>query len=232
MTRVRFQVLLVAGLVACSASCGSGTDDGNSGSGATGAGGAAAAGGVATGGAAAGGRPAGGGASASAGAGGSANTGGFQDSGPPSTKNVLWNGGFDGVAHGDYSQWPSVSDSSSVALFFSVPEYGRPIQYGGQTHVGDGSLTELVATSARTVNSIKFAQGPTRCGDYSNKSTVKNSVHGSEPADCDGSNCERRRTELNEQAAIPTHKQGMYMSQQKRTELANSWDDEHTEFIL
>lgn len=100
---------------------------------------------------------------------------------------IIWSGGYE---TGDFTQWHSATDPNRV-VFNQVPEYGRPTQYGYQppSHVGDGSLLSLV-------------QSPTRGSPFAAKFIVKNSVNGSEPNDCDGSVCDRRRTELTAQQML------------------------------
>lgn len=118
----------------------------------------------------------------------------------------VWKGDF---STGDFSQYhyPGTSD----VRFWSIPQYGRPVQYGNQgaEHVGDGSLLSLVATTERTVNGVYYPAGPTRgTSEYAAKFTVKNSRNGIEstntdPSDCDGNRtkiCTRRRTQLKMQA--------------------------------
>ncbi len=115
---------------------------------------------------------------------------------------IVWSGNYEA---GNFRQWHRHDDPNSVA-FFAVPEYGRPIQYQGQNsaHVGSGELLSLVAATDRTVNGVFYPKGPTRGeSQYAAKFTVKNSRSGSEPADCDGDVCTRRRSELTVQATLP-----------------------------
>lgn len=126
----------------------------------------------------------------------------------PSTvaADIIWNGDF---SNGDLTQYHVVTGPGSVK-FFSVPEYGRPIQYGDQNpdHVGNGELLSLVSSSARTVNGVSYPQGPTRgSSQYAAKFTVKNSINGAEPADCDPTpgNCARRRAQLKMQTTHPAY---------------------------
>lgn len=92
---------------------------------------------------------------------------------------ILWSGDYE---TGDFSQWHG---DSSAPNFSQMPGYGRPPDYG------DGSLLELVTS-------------PVRQGRYAAKFTMKNSLNGSEPEDCDvQSVCDRRRTELTGQRSIP-----------------------------
>lgn len=103
---------------------------------------------------------------------------------------VIWRGDF---STGNFKQWHTDTDANAVT-FWQIPEYGRPIQWGGQLdgHVGDGSLLTLVTN-------------PTRGAAYSAKFTVKNSANGSEPADADFPfpTIWRRRTELTVQQTLP-----------------------------
>lgn len=109
-----------------------------------------------------------------------------------SPASILWTGDY---STGDFKQWHTDSDANAVT-FWQIPEYGRPIQYGGQNagHVGDGSLLSLVTN-------------PTRGSPYSAKFTCKNSVNGSEPADADFPypTLTRRRTELTVQQTLPIY---------------------------
>lgn len=122
-----------------------------------------------------------------------------------SVSDIIWSGDF---STGDFRQYP-VYNSSKEVRFPSIPDYGRPIQYGGQHewHVGNGELLSLVSVDGRSVGGIKYPAGPTRGGPYSAKFTVKSqSGGGKEPADCDprgSDNCTRRRSQLNMQATHP-----------------------------
>lgn len=115
---------------------------------------------------------------------------------------ILWSGDYRG---GDFRQWHKWDDQNTVT-FHMIPDYGRPIQYGGQasSHVGNGDLLSLVSKTQRTVDGIFYPEGPTRGrSEYAAKFRVKNSKSGSEPADCDDGVCKRRRTELTVQATLP-----------------------------
>jgi hypothetical protein len=118
---------------------------------------------------------------------------------------IIWSGDY---KNGDFRQWHKHNDRDLVG-FFMIPEYGRPIQYGGQEsgHVGNGDLLSLVAATERTVDGIRYPKGPTRgSSEYAARFTVKNSENGSEPRDCDGGTvnvCKRRRTELTVQSTLP-----------------------------
>lgn len=103
---------------------------------------------------------------------------------------IIWNGDF---STGDFRQWHN-ADSNTAVSFWQIPEYGRPINYGGVAfqQTGDGSLLSLVTS-------------PTRGSGYSAKFTVKNAVNGVEPRDCDGGVCTRRRTELTMQQTLPRY---------------------------
>lgn len=125
----------------------------------------------------------------------------FAASGPSSAE-ILWSGDY---ANGDFTQWHD-QNSDEIVVFHQVPKYGRPIQYGKQAdaHVGNGDLLSLVARTERTVDGIVYPEGPTRgSSEYAAKITVKSLENGSEPADCDNSGCERRRTELTVQQTLP-----------------------------
>ena len=143
---------------------------------------------------------------------------------------ILWSGDY---GSGDFTQWHKPGNSK-VVTFHMVPDYGRPIQYGQQEsdHVGNGELLSLVAATERTVNGIHYPQGPTR-GDseYAAKFTVKNSQHGSEPRDCDGGQCQRRRTELTVQSTLPQYDALPYRSERWISishYLPSDWDDAGT----
>lgn len=116
---------------------------------------------------------------------------------------VIWSGDY---SDGDFMQWHRPEDAGAVT-FHMVPEYGRPIQYGGQVppnHIGNGDLLSLVAATERTVDGIYYPKGPTRgSSEYAARFVVKNSANGSEPRDCDGGVCTRRRSELTVQATLP-----------------------------
>ena len=126
-----------------------------------------------------------------------------------STAEIIWSGDF---STGDFTQWHSSEGPppEGVIPFWHMPAYGRPINYGSQEapQIGNGDLMELVAATARTVNGVSYAQGPTRgSSEYSAKFTVKSLAGGgSEPADCD-TVCSngRRRTALSMQATHPDY---------------------------
>lgn len=117
------------------------------------------------------------------------------------TAEILWSGNYE---TGDFTQWHKPDSWDDVA-FHEVPEYGRPVQYGGQlaSHVGNGELLSLVTGRDDLVDNVFYERGPTRYSRYAAKFTVKNSVNGSEPRDCDGDVCRRRRTELTVQRTLP-----------------------------
>ena len=98
--------------------------------------------------------------------------------------NIIWSGSFE---TGDILQWhhPEVH---SAPWIWGIPEYCRPKEFDG-IFGGDGSCLSLD-------NEI------VRHGEYSAKFTVKNSVNGSEPEDCDGSWCSRRRAYLSNFATL------------------------------
>ena len=88
--------------------------------------------------------------------------------------------------------WPAYTnpDAGDLVTFFHVPSYGRPQQTSDSKihsiHTGNGDLCSLESS-------------PTRGGNYSIRFTDKNSVNGTEPADCDpsgGGNCALRRSQL------------------------------------
>lgn len=115
---------------------------------------------------------------------------------------ILWSGNYE---TGDFTQWHKPNSISEVA-FHEIPEYGRPLQYGGQVreHVGNGDLLSLVTSSDNLIDGIFYKRGPTRGNSrYAAKFTVKNSANGSEPRDCDDGVCRRRRTELTVQSTLP-----------------------------
>lgn len=116
--------------------------------------------------------------------------------GTASEDHMVWAGDF---RDGNFLQWHTVSDPNTV-LFFQMPPYGRPIQYGGQAQTGNGDLAELVRSSASGI----YAQGPTRGNsDYSVQFTVKSPNNETEPDDCDGgSNCSQRRSQITMQSAM------------------------------
>jgi hypothetical protein len=114
---------------------------------------------------------------------------------------IIWSGDF---STGDFRQYHEPSDPNRVTFWHFTAAYGRPIQYGYQpepNHVGNGDLLSLVSVDGRTVNGIHYPQGPTRgSSPYAAKLTVKNSANGTEPDDCDATNCDRRRGQLKMQA--------------------------------
>ena len=141
---------------------------------------------------------------------------------------IIWSGDY---KNGDFRQWHKWDDENMVT-FHMVPDYGRPIQYGGQesSHIGNGDLLSLVAKTERTVDGIYYPQGPTR-GDseYAAKFTVKNSRSGSEPEDCDGGVCKRRRTELTVQATLPAFYNALDYGSERWMSISHflpeDWDD-------
>lgn len=106
----------------------------------------------------------------------------------PARADIIWSGDF---STGNFKQWHA-ADSADVVPFWQVPEYGRPIQYGGVSsqQTGDGSLLSLVSS-------------PSRGSPFAAKFTVKNSANGWETRDCDNGVCSRRRTELTVQQTLP-----------------------------
>ena len=95
---------------------------------------------------------------------------------------LIWSGDFDDR---NFLNYHSTLDPKKV-FFFAVSPYGRPPQYGGQQsgHSGNGDLLNLVAS-------------PTRGGKWAARFTVKNSINGWEPGDCDIQvDCRTRRTSL------------------------------------
>lgn len=112
-----------------------------------------------------------------------------------SAADVIWRGDF---STGDFTQYHG-STSRNEVHFHLIPAYGRPIQYGQQApgHVGNGDLLSLVARTSRTIDGIRYPQGPTRGGEYAAKLTVKNSANGSSSADADPTgDPNRRRTQF------------------------------------
>jgi len=113
---------------------------------------------------------------------------------------IVWSGDF---SEGNFKQYHYLDDPNEVR-FFSVPVYGRPIQYGFQNaiHVGNDELLSLVAATPRIINGISYPSGPTRGNsEFSAKFTIKNSANGIEPADCDTQgDCNLRRSQLKMQA--------------------------------
>ena len=98
-----------------------------------------------------------------------------------SVAEIIWSGDFN---NRDFSKYHASQDPEHQ-FFFLVPEYGRPpLYHPGQKHVGNGDLLDLVSS-------------PTRGGRYAARLTVKNSINGREPADCDPAlDCNTRRTGL------------------------------------
>jgi hypothetical protein len=104
---------------------------------------------------------------------------------------IIWSGDFE---TGHFRQWHE-SWNMNRPFYWAIPDYGRPPRMLGDdptaadSYFGDGSLMSLVTN-------------PVRQGKYAAKFTVKNSANGSEPADCDGTVCTRRRTTLEAQSMI------------------------------
>jgi len=98
-----------------------------------------------------------------------------------SSAEIIWSGDFNDR---NFSNYHSIANLDEI-YFFHVPEYGRPIQYGNQVHVGNGELLSLESS-------------PTRGSNYSVKFTVKSQAGGGvEPRDCDPDlDCRTRRTDL------------------------------------
>lgn len=99
--------------------------------------------------------------------------------------NVIWEGDFE---TGDLLQWHRTSDTSTPWIW-GVPEYCRPEGYEPPIG-GDGSCLSLQTDTVRH-------------GNYAVKFTVKNATNGSEPRDCDGDWCDRRRSQLSNFATLP-----------------------------
>jgi hypothetical protein len=133
---------------------------------------------------------------------------------------IIWSGDYE---TGDFTQWhlPGKPDHPQFA---GVPAYGRPVPpdpFTGsalESYYGDGSLMELVTQ-------------PVRQGRYAAKVTVKNSLAGYEPDDCDNGNCTRRRSELNMHLALPADYDGMpYLSERWVSishYLPSNWDSDN-----
>lgn len=144
------------------------------------------------------------------------------------TAEILWSGDY---RSGDFTQWHKPGELG-VVTFHMVPEYGRPIQYGNQEseHIGNGDLLSLVAATERTVNGILYPQGPTRGNsEFAARFTVKNAEHGDEPRDCDGGECQRRRTELTVQSTLPQNYDALAYGSERWLSvshyLPSDWDD-------
>lgn len=111
----------------------------------------------------------------------------------------LWNGG--NVEDGSFDEWHFNSTTAQVQ-FSTVSSYGRPPNYGAtgtgagaatQTQAGDGSLLNIVDVTG----SGGYPLGPTRGGNKAIRFVIKNSVNGTEPADCDiATDCRWRRSML------------------------------------
>jgi hypothetical protein len=117
------------------------------------------------------------------------------------TADIIWSGDFSTGNFMQYHLW----DKPNAVGFWWMPPYGAPPEknlapdevyiYGKNDPVpGDGSLLSL-------------ATSPTRGAAYSARFTVKNSVNGEEPLDCDpvGSNCDRRRVQLQMVRTLADH---------------------------
>jgi hypothetical protein len=107
---------------------------------------------------------------------------------------IIWSGDFE---TGNFMQWHNLSISNPQPNYSQMPTYGRPVPDG------DGSLLSIVTN-------------PVRQGTYAAKFTVKNSINGTEPTDCDVPfpTCSRRRTELTGQGTQPLVYNAMpYMSE-------------------
>jgi hypothetical protein len=136
---------------------------------------------------------------------------------------IIWSGDYE---TGNFMQWHK-PDTKDVAAFFAMPaatRYGAPIEQNllpGQSyqHQGDGSWASVVTS-------------PVRNGSYAGRFTVKNSVNGSEPEDCDVKDvCHRRRTELTAQTMLPDFYNGLpYMSERWMSVsifLPEDWDSQN-----
>ncbi len=118
---------------------------------------------------------------------------------------IIWSGDFE---TGNFLQW-HITHDTATPFYAGIPQYGRPkapSPLSGSkptSYYGDGSLVQLVTS-------------PVRQGRYAAKITVKNSANGREPYDCDsgGTECQRRRTELQMHRALSDHYNAMpYMSE-------------------
>jgi hypothetical protein len=114
----------------------------------------------------------------------------------PVNSEIIFNGDF---AAGNFSQWKKSNEAD--VRFFGIAPYGRPIQYGGQNsaHVGNGEILSLVSVDGRTVNGIRYPQGPTRGrSPFAAKFVVKSQAGGGiEPQDCDPqTSCTNRRAQI------------------------------------
>jgi hypothetical protein len=107
---------------------------------------------------------------------------------------IIWSGDYE---TGNFMQWHNLSVSNPQPDYSQIPAYGKPVP------VGDGSLLSIVTN-------------PVRQGTYAAKFTVKNSINGEEPRDCDVPfpTCTRRRTVLTAQGTQPLWYNAMpYMSE-------------------
>lgn len=99
---------------------------------------------------------------------------------------IIWSGDYE---TGNFQQW-HLRNNLNHPQFSGVPAYGRPVAqvpFSGSAdtgYYGNGELLELVTS-------------PVRQGRYAARFTVKNAINGSETADCDNGQCNRRRSELN-----------------------------------
>ncbi|MDW7712331.1 MAG: heparin lyase I family protein [Deferrisomatales bacterium] len=110
---------------------------------------------------------------------------------------IIWSGDFE---TGDFLQYHA-SDDPNKPFYWGFPQYCWPQQ--PSRGIGDGSCGEIVTS-------------PVRHGSYAAKLTVKNSINGSEPEDCDmsGTNCTRRRSEVTVQGTMSAYYNGIpYMSE-------------------
>jgi len=123
-------------------------------------------------------------------------TGTIADS-PVATGNILWSGG---VENGSFDEWHFNASESQINFAF-MPAYGAPPNYGpsgtgagsaSPIVVGNGSIMDVVSASG----AFPYDTGQSRIGDKSIRVTVKNSVNGSEPIDCDVAGCDLRRSQL------------------------------------
>jgi hypothetical protein len=99
---------------------------------------------------------------------------------------IIWSGDYE---EGYFTQWHIKSDKNHPQ-FAGIPEYGRPV-------VPDPNLTSADSSYMGNGDLAALVTDPVRQGSYAVRFTVKNSANGSEPADCDNGNCDRRRSELN-----------------------------------
>lgn len=98
---------------------------------------------------------------------------------------IVWSGSFE---TGDILQWHN-PNYEHIPWIWGLPEYCRPKEFDG-IFGGDGSCLSLDTDIVRH-------------GNYSAKFTVKNSANGSEPRDCDGDWCDRRRSQLSVYRTLP-----------------------------